>query len=147
MTKRDRKDSSMKDHGQSSKRKREDMRTPKLEMKQVAEERSFGKQGRTKFPFSSREIARPGGRTRVVGKKLQRCQCRIQVELMELESQLVKMEGEMRDSYESLFAAKIEVNQSEVKLEQLITTRNMLKDNLLKMRATEAFLMHELGIP
>ncbi|XVE62619.1 hypothetical protein DITRI_Ditri06bG0132800 [Diplodiscus trichospermus] len=122
------------------------MEAPKLEMEQGVGERSSGKQGRTNFPFSSWKIARPGDKPKIVGKKMQRHQCRLQVELMELESRLAKMKGEIRDSYESLLAAKIEANQSEAKLEQLITIRNTLKDNLLEMKATEAFLMHELGI-
>ncbi|XWS58482.1 hypothetical protein CRYUN_Cryun08bG0038000 [Craigia yunnanensis] len=118
------------------------MKTPKL-MEQRAGKRSPGKQGRKKFPFSSREIANPRSSLKVVGKKPLRCQSRLQLELMKTE--LVKMKGQIMDSSESLLAAKIEADQTEAKLELLITTRNEMMDNLLEMKATEAFLMLLLG--
>ncbi|XVE62623.1 hypothetical protein DITRI_Ditri06bG0133400 [Diplodiscus trichospermus] len=102
---------------------------------------SSGKQGRKRFPFSSRKIASPGGGPKVVGKKLQRRQWRHQVEQME--NQLAKMKEEIRDWNKSLLAAK---KEGEAKLELMIATRNELMDNLLEMKVTEAFLMHYIGI-
>ncbi|XVE62617.1 hypothetical protein DITRI_Ditri06bG0132500 [Diplodiscus trichospermus] len=135
----------MKDQGQSRKTKREDMKTPKLEMKKGAGKRSSSrKKGRKNFPFSSSEIGSPGGRPKVVGKKLQRRQCKLQVELMETE--LAKMKGEIRDWNESLLAAEIEASKAEAELELMIATRNELMDNLMEMKATEDFLMHNMGI-
>ena len=94
----------------------------------------------TKHIYGWKEIK--GSSRKVVGKKAQRCQCRLQVELMKTE--LAKMKGEIRDSSEWLLAAKIEANQTEAQLELLITIRNETMDNLLEMNATEAFLMHQL---
>ena len=95
----------------------------------------------TKHIYGWKEIK--GSSPKVVGKKPQRCQFRLQVELMKTE--LAKMKGEIMDSSESLMAAKIEANQTEAQLELLITTRNEMMGNLLEMKATEAFLMHQLG--
>ncbi|XVE62621.1 hypothetical protein DITRI_Ditri06bG0133000 [Diplodiscus trichospermus] len=127
------------------------MKTPKLET-QGNEKRSSGKQGRRKFPFSSREIARPEDRPKVARKKLQRRQCRLHVELMEVESQLAEIKEKIKNMKESLSVVKIEANQSEAQLEllirtrnKLITRRNKLIDKLLEMKTIETFLMHELG--
>ncbi|XVE62616.1 hypothetical protein DITRI_Ditri06bG0132400 [Diplodiscus trichospermus] len=106
---------------------------------------SSRKQSRKKFPFSSRKIANPGGRTKVaVAKKLQRRQCRLQVE--EMETQLAKMKEDIRDWNEFLFAAKIEASKTEANLESIIAARDELINNLLEMKAIETFLMHNLGI-
>ncbi|XVF56969.1 hypothetical protein PTKIN_Ptkin06aG0164200 [Pterospermum kingtungense] len=122
----------------------EDLKTPKLKMEQRAEKRSSGKKGRKNFSVSCKKIASPGRRPKFTGKKLQRRrQSRLQSELMETE--LENLKGEIRESRESLSAAIIEADETEAKLEQLVTTRDELMGNLREMRATEAFLMHQLG--
>ncbi|XVF06541.1 hypothetical protein REPUB_Repub06bG0057900 [Reevesia pubescens] len=121
-------------------RKREDdrMKRLKLDMEMITNEgqragkRSYGKlkQGRKKFPFSSRKIATLGNTSK----------------LSLMKAELAKMKVEMRNSAESLMASKIEANQTEAKFKRLITTRNELMDNLLEMKAIEAFLMLKLGL-
>ncbi|XP_022718960.1 uncharacterized protein LOC111277077 isoform X1 [Durio zibethinus] len=127
-------------------RKGEDMKKLKLNMELISKEkragkRSYRKQGRKKFP--SRESTSPGCRAKVVGKKLHRCQSRLQVVLMQTE--LAKTKVELSESAESLLAAKIEANQAEAKIELLMTRRNELMDNFLEMKEAEAFLMLKLG--
>ncbi|XP_022718962.1 uncharacterized protein LOC111277077 isoform X2 [Durio zibethinus] len=127
-------------------RKGEDMKKLKLNMEWISKEkiagkRSYRKQGRKNFP--SRESTSPGRRAKVVGKKLHRCQSRLQVVLMQTE--LARMKVEMSESAESLMAAKIEATQAEIKFELLITRRNELMDNFLEMKEAEAFLMLKQG--
>ncbi|XVF56974.1 hypothetical protein PTKIN_Ptkin06aG0164800 [Pterospermum kingtungense] len=113
-------------------------------MEQRAEKRSYGKKGRKNFPFSSKKIASPGSSPKVTGKKPQRRrQSRLQLELMKTE--LENLKGEVRHSRELLSAAIIEADETQAKLEQLVTTRDELMGNLMEKRATEAFLMHQLG--
>lgn len=51
-----------------------------------------------------------------------------------METELEKMKAEMRDSTESLMAAKVDTDQAEANLQQL-------KLKLLELKVIEAFLM------
>ncbi|KAK6243463.1 hypothetical protein QUC31_009872 [Theobroma cacao] len=135
------------------------MKTLQSEMEMISEEqrgkagkRSYGNQGRKNFPFSSRETSRlvKGECPRVVRKKLRLQSRLLQAEVMEAD--LAKLEVQMRDSAETLMAAREAADLTESEFALLIRRRNGLMDNLmrrknkfLKMKGIEAFLMLKLG--
>ncbi|XP_017976133.1 PREDICTED: uncharacterized protein LOC18599918 [Theobroma cacao] len=133
--------------GNIKQRKRAGMKTLK---RGEARKRSYGHQGRKNFPFSSRESRSLGKSPRVVGKKLRLQSRLLQVEVMEAE--LAKMKVLMRDSAESLMAAREAADLSDSEFALLIRRRNELVDNLIRrknelltMKGIEAFLMLKLG--
>ncbi|XP_017976734.1 PREDICTED: uncharacterized protein LOC18599914 isoform X2 [Theobroma cacao] len=135
------------------------MKTLQSEMEMISEEqrgkagkRSYGNQGRKNFPFSSRETSSlvKGESPRVVRKKL-RLQSRL-LQAKVMEADLAKLEVQMRDSAETLMAAREAADLTESEFALLIRRRNGLMDNLmrrknkfLKMKGIEAFLMLKLG--
>ncbi|XP_017976735.1 PREDICTED: uncharacterized protein LOC18599914 isoform X3 [Theobroma cacao] len=133
------------------------MKTLQSEMEMISEEqrgkagkRSYGNQGRKNFPFSSRETSSLGESPRVVRKKL-RLQSRL-LQAKVMEADLAKLEVQMRDSAETLMAAREAADLTESEFALLIRRRNGLMDNLmrrknkfLKMKGIEAFLMLKLG--
>ncbi|KAK6232834.1 hypothetical protein SCA6_002907 [Theobroma cacao] len=135
------------------------MKTLQSEMEMISEEqrgkagkRSYGNQGRKNFPFSSRETSSlvKGESPRVVRKKLRLQSRLLQAEVMEAD--LAQLEVQMRDSAETLMAAREAADLTESEFALLIRRRNGLMDNLmrrknkfLKMKGIEAFLMLKLG--
>ncbi|TYH45721.1 hypothetical protein ES332_D11G285100v1 [Gossypium tomentosum] len=126
-------------HNVEQRKRKHRAKSSKVMMKLIREtRRSYGKQGRKKkkknkkIQFSSREISGLGRSSRVAGKKLR--QHHLRRRLKRTETELAKMKAEMRDSAESLMAAKVEADQAEAKLQ-------VLKLKLLAMKEIEAFLM------
>ncbi|XP_021282985.1 uncharacterized protein LOC110415608 isoform X2 [Herrania umbratica] len=110
-----------------------------------APKRSHGRRGRKNFPFSSRETSSLGKSPRVANKSRL-----LQVEVME--AGLANMVVQMSDSAKWLMAAREAADLTESEFALLIRRRNNLVDNLirrknelLKMKGVEAFLMLKLG--
>ncbi|XP_021283214.1 uncharacterized protein LOC110415807 isoform X2 [Herrania umbratica] len=143
--------------GHVKQRKRADMKTLQSEMEIISEEqrgkagkRSYGNQGRTSFPFSSRETSSLGENPRVARKKLRLQSRLLQVEVMEAE--FPKLKVQMRNLAESLMAAREAADLTQSEFALLIRRRNGLMDNLirrknkfLKMKGIETLLMLKLG--
>lgn len=56
-----------------------------------------------------------------------------------------KIKGEIKESHESLLAAEMKANETEAKLELLVTTKDALIVNFTEMKVIEALLMRQLG--